>query len=191
MNRVAEQWAEELAGYTHEELMTGYRALKGRQYPPSLQVFQELCRPPIPPIEAYYAAIAGLQARQRGEVGEWSHPAIFYAAAGMASDLLESNYARIKDRWEAALKMQLAKGAWEPIEKPTLALGYTPTPTDAKQAKERLSQIGAASVLAARSEHTTWYRRILERAKRGDMSISQHQLQAAQAAAKQHGYVQQ
>ena len=52
-------------------------------WPPTLPEFCALCRPPAQTVNheaAFYEAIRGIEHRQRGEVGQWSNRAIYWAA---------------------------------------------------------------------------------------------------------------
>jgi hypothetical protein len=82
---VKQLWADEMGKLSNDDLRRGYGALMSRDWPPSLPEFIKLCRPTIDPTVAYYEAVAGMQARERGEVGKWSHPAIFWAAVQISA----------------------------------------------------------------------------------------------------------
>lgn len=136
-------WAEQLAGYSDAEIRRGLAGLDGREWPPTLPEFKRLCRPPIDPQAAFYEALAGILARERGDIGEWSHPAIYWAAVKVgAFDLKNTGYGQIQKRWEAALQAVLDAGGYEPIPRPALAL---PAPGKAllsrEEAKRRLAEL--------------------------------------------------
>lgn len=57
--QLAQAWAEELAGFTGEELATGLAACKSKPWPPTLPEFIVLCRPWLEPEAAFRAAVAG------------------------------------------------------------------------------------------------------------------------------------
>lgn len=164
-------WAQELATMTRQELSRGYAALDNRDWPPTLNEFKKLCRPPIDSASAYYEAIEGLQRRDRGEVGTWSHPAIFWAAAGMTYDLLNMTFSALQKRWDAALAAQLEKGQWEPIPKPMVALpapGHTKT--DKQNADRMLAQYKAMDTFN-KNGHRSWVEKLFERQKAGDPTL--------------------
>lgn len=74
-----------------------------------------------------------MQARVRGEMGEWSHPAIYYAAISIGQfDLLNQAYTQLEQRWHKVLGDQLAKGQWPEIPPPRLALS---SPQDREQGR--------------------------------------------------------
>jgi hypothetical protein len=160
-------------------------------WPPSCSEFIKACRPSADSLKAYYEAVAGVQARNAGKMGVWSHPAIFWAATPLAFDLCNQTFSQIKMRWEAAYNYQMERAEWEPIPQVALAL---PAPGRAELSRENaakmLSDLGASGVLKTRNEDTAWYRKILDRIKRGDKTVSMIQRQFAEQAATAHGYKQ-
>lgn len=131
---VVQVWAEELAGFTAEEIATGLNACKLREWPPTLPEFLRLCRPWMASELAYYEAVKGMVERNRGEVGKWSHPAIYWAAVGIgAQTLLSSTYGSIKAVWDKAFGEEMAKGEWAAIPQPAPAL---PAPGQTQATKE-------------------------------------------------------
>ncbi len=162
-------WGAKLAGYTAAELKRGIDALDKQTFCPTLPEFMRLCRPPIDPIAAYYEAVEGMAARERGDVGKWSHPAIFWATVAIgAHDLKASTYSSIKGRWEKALQDEIDKGQWVDIPKPTLSL---PAPS-----KREIDASAATKVLAGlkdmtadgRADHRLWAKRIMRRVANGE-----------------------
>jgi hypothetical protein len=118
-----EVWAEDLAGFTGDEIATGLQACKQREWPPTLPEFIRLCRPWMSPEIAYHEAVHGMSCRRRGEMGSWSHPSVYWAAIAVSSvDLLNSTYGSIKGRWEKTLGEEVGKGSWPPIPEPRTAL---------------------------------------------------------------------
>ncbi len=101
--RLVAHWAAEMASFTGPEIKRGLAAMAGKDWPPTLPEFKKMCRPTVDPLVAYYEALAGVQERKKGEMGTWSHPAIFWAAMPLAFDLGSQTYSQIKIRWEAAL----------------------------------------------------------------------------------------
>ncbi|MBL0011307.1 MAG: hypothetical protein IPP22_10560 [Nitrosomonas sp.] len=71
-------WAEELAGFTPEEIKRGMSV----QYPfmPDCDKFKLACRPTIDYEQAHIEAVEQMQQRKTGK-DEWSNPAIYWAAA--------------------------------------------------------------------------------------------------------------
>lgn len=188
-------WAETFEDnkITLEEIAKGLKSCRGgaQDWPPSIGEFIKHCRPTkaIKSDVAYYEAVAGCQARAKGEIGVWSHPAIFWAAVPLAYDLLNMTYSSMKSRWEAEFDKQMAKTEWEEIKKPILAIAPPPKTKEAnREAGKVLKHIGASGMLKVEKEHTLWYRKILERVKNGDKTVTMIQRQFAQAAALEHNY---
>jgi len=163
-------WARKMFSLTNEEMRRGVEAMRKKDWPPTLNEFMSLCKPPIDSTVAYYEAIEGLAERERGNIGTWSHPAIFWASAKMASDLKSLTYSGIKARWEKALTEEIEKGKWAEIPKPTIAL---PAPGKAELSKEQatkmLSQLGASGILKKSGNPKRWAKRILERVAAGEV----------------------
>lgn len=182
-------WANRLAemGMTITELERGCNALKTRQRPPNLPEFVLMCRPPIDPVAAYYEASAGLQERDYGRMGDWSSPAVFWAAAGMQHDLRNQTHVQVKTRWEGALRKSIEKGQWEPIPKPVLAIANNVTLSRDGAAK-MLGKLEGGEVLKPKADHAMWYKRILKRVADGDKTVSMAQKNFALEAAKAHGF---
>jgi hypothetical protein len=184
----AEAFEDEKISLT--EIANGLKACRTKfEWPPSCAEFIGACRPVADALKAYYEAVAGVQARSTGKMGVWSHPAIYWAAAPLAFDLGNQTFSQIKARWEAAYDLQMERAEWEPIPQVALAL---PAPGRAELSRENaakmLSDLGASGVLKARNEDTAWYRKILDRIKRGDKTVSMIQRQFAEQAAAAHGY---
>lgn len=182
-------WSREMGGYSGQEISRGLKAMDGRDWPPTLPEFKKMCRPPIDALVAYYEALAGVQARAAGEMGEWSQPAIFWAAMPMAFDLTNQSYSQVKGRWESSLSAQLELGVWEPIPKPALAL---PAPGAGKLSKEsaakmlrELDAVGVTKKASDGIDHKRWAKRIMERHKNGDKTLSMIQIQFAKEALNQ------
>lgn len=182
-------WATELGKFSTDELKAGVSKLKSKEWPPTLPEFEKMCKPSIDPTVAYYEAVIGIQARAKGEMGQWSSPAVFWAAMPLSFDLGTQTYSQIKARWEKALADQIDRGEWVPIPEPMVAL---PAPGKAELSKEKtakmVQEIGAAAILKPKSEHTFWYRDIIARERKGDKTLNRAQVRAAHEAAEIHGY---
>jgi hypothetical protein len=184
-----ESWVEafEEEGVLPADVSVGLKECRRRfAWPPSCAEFIQACKPFMDPTAAYHEAIDGLQERGRGEMGTWSHPAIFWATTGLSRDLMEQTHAMVKDRWASALKRQLARGTWEPVPPPRLQL---PPPERGAMAKESAEQfmrdVGAAGIgkpPVDGVDQKRWARRILERAANGDQSVTLAVLHNAQEA---------
>lgn len=164
-------WAEELAGYSGEEIATGLSACRGRPFPPTLPEFMGLCRPSLNMEAAYSEAVAGMESRRRGEIGEWSHPAVFWAAVKVGQhDLLNMGWKAIQARWEKALRTEFAKGRWPEIPAPMVALPAPGNTTlDREEADKRLQEVGAAAAFGKNGrDPKAWIKRLQERVAQGE-----------------------
>jgi hypothetical protein len=183
MDAVKATWSQELGKLSRDEIARGANALSGQEWPPTLPQFISLCKVKINALSGYYEAINGLAARERGEIGEWSHPAIFWASVKVgAFDLKNQGYAAIKGRWEAAFEEEMAKGQWAAIPEPMIAL---PAP-EAKATKEVAERyIAETQVIKSEStavDHKRWAKLIMERHKAGDKTLSHIQISFAKEA---------
>lgn len=137
-------WVEKFvqAGLSISELEKGKAMLDTKTWPPTLTEFINLCRPPANPTAAYYEALYGMEKRSVGEMGNWTHPAIFWAASRMSNDLLSVSYSNIKPRWEKALADEMEKGSWEPVPQPARALeAPKPNQMPKEEAKKNIETI--------------------------------------------------
>ena len=181
-------WARELAGYTGQEIKRGLAGIDTREWPPTLPEFKKMCRPPVNEMTAYYEAIAGLEARGKGESGEWSHPAIYWTASYLKADLMTQTYGQIKDRWNALLKAQMERGAWADIPPARVLLPMPDISPAAKQhAAKMLDQLAAKGITKQadkgdKTDHKRWAKRILERLAKGDKDLSMIQIRFAKEA---------
>lgn len=179
-------FAEE--GITPAHLAVGLRECRRqyREWPPTVPQLADACNPPVDPAMAYHEALTGLEARGKGEMGVWSHPAIYWAASALCRDLASQPGQFMKDRWAAALKAQLARGTWEPIPAPRPQL---PAPgksqTSPVEAQRMLAKLGAAGITKTASskiDGKAWAKKILARHERGDKSLKPFQVKEARIA---------
>lgn len=173
-------WGQQLAGFTGAELKRGLDGLEARDWPPTLPEFKRMCRPPVDPLKAYYEAVAGVTARFAGEHGKWSHPAIYWAAMPLATDLQQQTYSQVKPRWEASLEQQMAKGEWEEVPRPMLQLTAPEKARTREAAQKALER--ALSTLGRTPPSRQWAVEILERERAGDASLLPIQTQFAREA---------
>lgn len=161
-------WAEELAGFTGEEIASGLAACKTRTWPPTLPEFIGLCRPWMDAETAFREAVAGMAERNGGGMGKWSHPAVYWAAVRIgAHDLLSNGWQAMRSRWEAALRDVMCQGKWHPVPAPALQLaapgGNTTTKAEAQgfmaQIKRRTGLDGSPGSTIA--DPKAWARKIL------------------------------
>ncbi|MDF8360179.1 replication protein P [Achromobacter anxifer] len=148
-----EAWAEALDEdrVTPQEVAEGLRTCRRMfpDWPPAVGEFIRACRPGLIPENAFHDAVAGMNARRRGEVGQWSHPAVYWAAVRVGShDLLNCGYSVMQARWERALSEELSRVEWAAVPTPAVALpapGTTyATPEEAAKALEAM---GAGAIL--------------------------------------------
>lgn len=177
-------WAKALGGLTELEFRRGVAKLDSFDWPPSQPEFLKACRPEVDPLTAYYEAIEGARSRERGEVGTWSHPAIFWASVRVSTfDLMSLSYSQIKGRWESSLAMELAKGNWEPIPSPTLMLQHNKTKISREDAGKVLSKLKEASgVKPSEADPKGWAKKILQRHADGDKTLGLIQVEFARQA---------
>lgn len=163
-------WAEAFdeEGLTPRDVAEGLRACRRMfpDWPPAVGEFIQACRPGLIPENAFHDAVAGMTARRRGEMGQWSHPAVCWAAVRVGShDLLNCGYSVMQSRWERALSDELGRGEWAAIPAPAVALpapGAThATPAEAAKALEAM---GAGAILnqSGRDPLRGWKRVITE-----------------------------
>lgn len=152
-----------IKGYSAAELRKGLTKLhKYPDWPPNMQAFLLLCRPEIEPVKAYREAVDGLAARGRGEMGNWSQPAIFWAASSMHFDLTTRKYDDIKEDWKAALELEREKGAWEAIPKPPLQIEMSPSPNNRKNCEKLLQDIGGGQIFKRKDDEFAWAHDVLK-----------------------------
>lgn len=192
-DKSVKNWEDECARVFEEEGITlahigaGLRACRKlyRDWPPSVPQFVDACLPPVDTVSAYHEAVAGMEARGKGEIGVWTHPAIYWAASKLARDLMVMPSAQIKERWAAVLKAQMALGTWEPIPEARAALAAPgASMLSAEDAAAMLAQLGAMSITKKASDfdHLRWAKRIIERHEHGDKRLSIIQIKDARAA---------
>lgn len=185
-DKLIAHWAHEMADYSGAEIKRGLSEMEQRDWPPSLPEFKKMCRPPVDILKAYYEAVYGMQARERGEMGEWSSPAVYWAAVKIgAFDLKNQPYAQIKVRWDKALQDVLDAGSYLPIPVPMIAL---PEPgkghLSAEDAAKRLQELGASAALKPKTNHRAWATRIIEEEKHKPGTWPSYSVRCAKEAMK-------
>ena len=122
IDSVKEIWAEELSGYRIDEIASGVKACRSRDWPPTLPEFLKLCRPLSQAFTAYTEAVEQMRLREIGE-DAWSHPAVYWAACEIGDfDLRNSTWDTIKIRWTETLQKWIAKGDLPAVPKRVIAL---------------------------------------------------------------------
>jgi hypothetical protein len=182
-------WAQELGKLSRDEIAKGANALINQEWCPTLPQFIKLCRTDIDAVTAYYEAVNGVIAREKGEIGEWSHPAIFWASVKVGSfDLKNQTYSNIKARWERALDEEINKGEWSDIPQAQIALPPPATPATKDIAEKYLAETQIIKKQESKTDHKRWAKIILQREKDGDKTLTHIQLSMAKDAMKNEVY---
>lgn len=159
-------WAEQLAGFTGDEVSAGLAACGNRPFAPTLPEFKRLCRPWLEPEVAFRLAVTGMQSRRAGEIGAWPHPAVYWAAAEIGNhDMLNQAWQTLKSRWEAAYSIQLTRQSWDDVPVPAVAL---PAPGGTAATKEQADagiQAMAAAAIEKPRDPKAWAKKILANPK--------------------------
>lgn len=148
------EWAEALAGFSAAEISRGLADTRQRKFPPSLPEFLHLCRPALDPEVAWIEAELGLRTHAAGERFPWSHPAVYWAARDMRSEIAGEAFAKHRKRWEFRLKAEFDKGFWaSPPDPKQRRLAAPPTevvdPAGREEAKRTMA--GLREALAKRA----------------------------------------
>lgn len=185
----AESWVEEFEdqGITFDNVKLGINACRTRYtWPPSCAEFVLACKPFIDPVVAYHEAVAGLAARARGDMGTWSHPAVYWSAMAMRRDLTGQIYGKIKDRWANVHATQLARDTWDAIPPPHRQLA---APEDTRMSKESIEQmlreLGALGFIKSAldgGDNLLWAKRLQAQHDRDPLSMTLRQIEMYQAA---------
>lgn len=176
-------WAQELGKLSRDEIAKGANALLKQEWPPTLPQFIKLCRTEIDPLKAYYEALNGAVARESGQIGEWSHPAIFWAMVAVgAFDIKNQTYSNIKARWESALDEQIARGHWAEIPVPAIALPAPNQKSDKAVAEKYIAESQVIKHYSDKTDHKLWAKRIMDRHRRGDKTLTLIQIDFAKEA---------
>lgn len=142
--KVQQEWGVGLAGYHPTEIARGLASCSDRKYAPVLGEFKQLCRPALDAEWAWHEAQAGLQARDAGELGVWSHPAVFRAAMAMSYEVRTGSFSAVRKRWERNLSLELAAGWGDEVLPPAARIEHKPTlraiPSDARKKLADLSR---------------------------------------------------
>jgi len=143
------EWGEGLAGFHEVELQRGIAACRTRVFAPTLGEFLRLCRPALDPEAAFYEAGDCLRERDAGEVGAWTHPAVWRAACTMSMEVRAGDYKACRVRWAHVLNREFAEG-WGEILAPAMRIEHNakvgPPPAEIR---ERLKQLRAGCFVAA------------------------------------------
>lgn len=176
-------WSQELSKLTREEIVRGANALVTLEWPPTLPQFLKISRVDIDPLTAYYEAVNGVATREQGLMGEYSHPAIFWAAVKIgAFDLKHQTYSAIKGRWESTLSQEMAKGEWSAIPEPMIALPPPESKVTKQIAEKYIADTQVVKKESSRVDHKQWAKTIMQRHHDGDHLITPLQVRFAKEA---------
>jgi hypothetical protein len=183
MQAVKSVWSEELGKLSRDEIARGANALITQEWPPTLPQFIKMCRIEFDPLSAYYEALNGAVARESGEMGEWSHPAIFWAMVAVgAFDIKNQTYSQIKARWESALADQVKRGSWADIPVPALALPVPSQKSEKAVAEKYIAETQVIKHHDEKVDHKRWAKNIMQRHRQGDKTLTHIQITFAKDA---------
>ncbi len=115
LRNVKAVWAEDLGGYSGQEIAAGIAKCRELDWPPTLPEFLKACRPPIDYHAALLEAIEQMARRESGR-DQWTHPAIFWASVKVgAFDLSRMTARELEPRWRKEFGEQMALGQWPEI----------------------------------------------------------------------------
>lgn len=175
---VKQAWAEDLAGFSGEEIKRGLDWCKTQAWPPTLPEFMTACRHPIDPKTDWAEACEQMRIRLQGNGGDvWSRPQVYWAAVSIGwYDLNQTPWEQIKARWMNALENASTQDIPEykaALPKP----GQTTTTREdaAKRLREIAKQTGVPTTPG--TPGIAWARRLAEREASGEaMSIIQKRM---------------
>ncbi|MEZ2349565.1 hypothetical protein [Caballeronia sp. RCC_10] len=163
-------WAEKIRanGLKFADVKRGLAGAERLKWPPTWGEFLDLCKPAIDVDAALYEAIDQMRARQQGK-DEWSHPAIFWAAARVGEfDMLGQNFAALKPRFETALNAVLKGGNVQPVP-PRVPKLQAPGGAESTRefGRQRLDELGASEIIKTVSMggNLNWAHRIIAEEK--------------------------
>lgn len=94
MAAVKQTWADDLAGFSADEIRAGLDKCKALDWPPSSPEFIKLCRTELSPETAYYQAMYAMLSRK------WPSALVYWSAQKFTEwDLRQSNWQTAKGRW--------------------------------------------------------------------------------------------
>lgn len=164
--KLKEAWAEEIEGYTVDELKRGVEGCKGKEWPPTLPEFLNLCRPPMNYEAAFREAQLNIVKRDRGEVPEWSSRAVYWAYVQFGHfDLRNSDYNSARKRWAEMLDELIADekehGLPEiPVQDYKQLNAPGKTEISLEEAAKRAKELGVN--LGGKKDRKAWARAILD-----------------------------
>lgn len=139
LDDVKQAWAEDMAGYSGDEIKAGLDACKGRKFPPTLTEFQALCRPEFDVDAALHAAIREMGNRRQHRPEHWPSNRHFWAAASIGNDLLLQPPRDLLHRWREAWQCA-ANRADDPIPQAEPARQALPAPGKTHISREEAAE---------------------------------------------------
>jgi hypothetical protein len=124
---VQSEWARGLAGFTRAEIVRGMAESRTRRFAPTLGEFAQMCRPAIDPECAWLEAVDGLAARDNGQTGDWSHPAVYRAAMACSFDIRNRSFQTVRRTWEWRLRKEFAQGWGDDVPAVPIRVEHRPT----------------------------------------------------------------
>lgn len=105
LQAVKQAWAEDLAGYSADELKRGLEWCKAQAWPPTLPEFMTACRPVLDAKSEWAEACDQMRIRLEGKGADtWSRPQVYWAAVAIGwYDLNSTAWEQIRSRWTKAL----------------------------------------------------------------------------------------
>ena len=184
---VQRQWGIALGKMTSEQIRRGIVLMETCDLPPTLPQFIKLCKPVLDPQAAYFEAVAGITAREKGKMGEWSDPAIYWATTVIgAFDLRTQSYAQIRRRWKKALSDAQTHPNAKSIPAPDVHLEVMNTSAPPHKCTPELTGLEqvakAVKSGGSQDDPKRWAKRIQERIAKGDKTVSEQQARAAREA---------
>lgn len=149
---VRREWAAGLQSFSDAEVERGLAACRTqtRGFAPNLAEFLAMCRPALDPEFAWIEAEKGMASHHRGVRFAWSHPAVYWAAREMQTELRGSTFAACRKRWTRLMQLEWEKGAWASPPDPTrLAL---PAASSAGEHNPALREAAQARIQRFRDE---------------------------------------
>jgi hypothetical protein len=145
-------WGEELASLSVDEIKRGLETCRTKPFPPTLPEFISFCEVKHDAESAYYEALSQMRLRQSGK-DVWSHPAIYWTAARIGTDLNNQPWAALKSRWVATFKSVMDAGTWPEVPPPRVALPEPgQTSITREEADKRMQEIRKKAGLGPREE---------------------------------------
>lgn len=168
---IKQAWAEDLAGYSGDELKRGLAWCKTQTWPPTLPEFMTACRPVLDARTEWAEACEQMRIRLEGRGADvWSRPGVYWAAVTIGwYDLNSTAWEQIKTRWTNAL----ANAKTDAIPEYRAALPAPGKQTVTKtEAVDRMAELktamAGASLPGTTKAGTKWAYTLMEREANGE-----------------------